>query len=116
MRKFFKVINVLLILSLLLSSVAHIILLASDSQFYRILVLIQIAIQLLASVLIFGIQKFKLSALVCFIPLSIVFSVINSVYINYGMIEAHIFAFIIFWCIYGSVLYKVKSGFGAKYA
>jgi len=116
MQAIFKLTNIVLVLSLLISSVSHIILLASDSLQYRTFVLVQITVQLLACAAVWGIQNFKLSAIIAFFLLSLVFLAINSFYINYGDFAVHFVVFVIFWLCYGSLIYKFKTSFVAKYA
>jgi hypothetical protein len=116
MQKLFKLVNIVLAILLLLSSIGHIALLLSDSHQYRLFVITQIVIQLLAIVSLFGIQQYKPLALISFSFLSVVFFIINSAFINYGMFTAQLIVFIIFWCIYGSFLYNLKREFGVKYA
>lgn len=116
MQVIFKSTNILIAILLLLSALGHIVLLASDNPQYRLFVYIQIAIQVLASLLIVGIQKFKLSSLIGFALLSFLFFLINSTYINHGNFVIHLIVFIMLWWLYGGLLYRFKSSFGAKYA
>ena len=112
----FKFTNTLIATLLLLSAISHIVLLASDNPQYRLFVYVQIATQVVCSFLLVGIQKFKLSALIGFVLLSLVFFLINSTYINHGNFVNHLFVYITFWCVYGAILYRFKINFSAKYA
>lgn len=116
MQALFKLTNIALAMSLVVSAAGHILLLASDSSQYRMFVSIQIAIQLTACIAIWGIQKFRISALFCFVLLSIAFFLINGIYINYGNLTLHLVVFIIFWGLYASLLYTVKGSFRLKSA
>ena len=116
MRVIFKFINILIASLLLISALGHTVLLASDNPTYRNLVYVQIAIQIVASISVFGIHRLNFKALIVFSFLSLAFFIINSVIINYGAFYIQLIVFVMFWLLYGGLLFKFKNGFVAKYA
>jgi len=111
MEKIFKFSTIIILIALLLSSLFHVMLLASDSPEYRYWVMIQITLQLAGAGLLFFVSKFSLLAFGIFSVLSIPFVIINAKYINYGHDELHTVFATLFWFIYGGILFKVRNKF-----
>ncbi|MEJ1464576.1 MAG: hypothetical protein RPU15_15100 [Candidatus Sedimenticola sp. (ex Thyasira tokunagai)] len=96
----------LIIVCLLISALLHVILYTSDSEDYRRWVTVQISLQLFGAICLFFTLKRKLAALVTFAVASVVFTYINAVYTNYAHEIENIVYFIVFWGVYGYVLFK----------
>ena len=95
-----------IIACLLVSALLHVALYMSDSADYRRWVTVQISIQLFGVICLFFILKRKLTALLIFAVASVVFTYINAVYTNYAHEIANVVSFIVFWSVYGYVLFK----------
>ena len=96
----------IIIACLLISALLHVVLYMSDSEDYRRWVTIQIGIQLFGLICLFFILKRKLAALLLFAVMSVVFTYINAVYINYPHEIESVASLIAFWAVYGYVLFK----------
>jgi hypothetical protein len=78
----------------------------SDSEVYRRWVTVQISIQLFSVICLFFILKRKLAALLVFAVASLAFTYINAIYTNYAHEIENVISFIVFWSVYGFVLFK----------
>ncbi|GAA0857617.1 hypothetical protein GCM10009114_24110 [Aliiglaciecola litoralis] len=96
----------LIITCLVVSTLLHVILYMSDSENYRRWVTVQIGLQLFSVILLFFTLKRKLIALITFFVVSMVFTFVNAVYTNYAHEFENVAFFIIFWCVYGYILFK----------
>ena len=111
MDRAFKIITNILIASLLLSALLHLILFASDSEEYRNWVKIQISLQVFGAFMLYYIRQYKYVAVLIFAVISIPFTYINYKYVNYGNYLEHLVIFPLFWVLYGSLIYSVRSKF-----
>ena len=111
MDRAFKIITNTLIACLVLSALLHVILFASDSAEYKQWVIIQISLQVFGVFLLYYIRQYKYIAVLIFAIISIVFTFINYKYVNYGNYLAHLIIFPLFWALYGSLIYSVRSKF-----
>ncbi len=115
MERAFKIVTSTLIIFLLLSALIHIILFVSDSEEYRIWIKTQIALQVFGAFLLLYIRNYKPIALVLFVIISVPFTYINVVHVNYGNCIANLILVPLFWVCYGSLIYSVRSNFiGSK--
>ena len=110
MDKGFKYLTVGIVACLLLSVLLHILLYTSDSEAYRNWVTVQIGLQLIGVVSLVFVLRHSLSALITFAVITISFTVINTIYVNYGNVLLNIVAFIMFWALYGYFISKTWKG------
>jgi len=111
MENIFKTITRLIIIGLLISGLLHIVLYSSDSPEYRQWVTVQIAIQIMGASALYYVLRYNTFALLTFSILSISFAVINALYINYNNYIWHIAVLVVFWLLYGSVIFNVRNKF-----
>ena len=90
----------------IVSAVLHVVLYMSDSEEYRRWVTAQISIQLIGAICLFFILKRKLLALLVFALVSVAFTYINAFYTNYSHEIENTVVFVVFWSVYGYLLYK----------
>lgn len=113
MERIFNIFTNTIIICLVISALLHLLLYASDSTEYKLWVTLQITIQLAGIASLLFVKKHILKSLIVFSILSVIFALINAIYINYGNIEIHATLFILFWVVYGSLAYRVKGNFNA---
>jgi hypothetical protein len=80
----FRTVTTVLLIGLLLSAVAHIMLLMSDSPDYRQWVYVQMALHVLAAGLLWYVRHSNLYALAGFALVALSGVYINAVHLNYG--------------------------------
>ena len=114
MEKIFNFITSALILCISISAFLHLFLYASDSTEYRSWVTLQILLQIAAIGALIFVNKYRYKALIVFAFLSVIFTVINAIYINYSNSLLHVTIFVLFWAIYGGFVYSVRDDFSAK--
>jgi len=114
MEKIFELVTKAIILCILISALLHLLLYASDSTEYKLWVTLQIALQIAAITTLVFVNKYKYKALIIFALLSVIFTLINAVYINYANNLLHATIIVLFWAIYGVLVYRVRSAFIAK--
>ena len=114
MEKTFKYATNLIIVCLVISTILHLALYASDSAEYTQWVTLQITIQMASITTLMFVKKYIFKAFVIFVFLSVPFSLINAVYVNYGDFELHAALFILFWVIYGGLVYRVRNSFNVQ--
>jgi len=112
-----KMTNIIL-LCLAVSIVLHAgLLMFTEANTYREWVIGQIIIQVLGAISLMYVKKYNFIALLVFFSSSVAFVYINAVFVNYGHELANLVLFIIFWVIYGGLIYRVREKFtetGAK--
>jgi hypothetical protein len=114
-QKAFRLFTSLLMGCLLLSILLHGVLLSfAESGAYRSWVMIQIGLQLFGVALLWYVRRYQPLALVAFAALSIPFTYINAVYVNYGHSWAHLLLAPLFWITFGALVLAVKREFLAN--
>ena len=111
MGRTFKIVTNALIACLVLSALLHVVLFSSDSAEYKQWVIIQISLQVFGAFLLYYIRQYKYIAVPIFAIISIAFTFINYKYVNYSNYLAHLIIFPLFWVLYGSLIYSVRSKF-----
>lgn len=86
-----------LIIVIALSTVLHVILLASDSPNYRQWVYVQMGLQVSGLISLLALYRFRWVPLVAFLPLSAVFFYVNATHTNYGHLSLHLVCVPLFW-------------------
>ncbi len=114
MQLIFKTITNIIIFCLVLSTVFHVVLFASDSEVYKQWVTVQIILQIAAVVSLLYVRKFKLIALIFFVVLATTFTYINATYTNYGHLAQHFVLVPIFWVCYLGLVYGLRKKFLKK--
>lgn len=110
-EKVFRIATRILIVCLVISAFLHIFLYASDSDSYRRLVTVQILLQFVGVGLLWYVQRYSLIALSAFTVLSLPFLYISAFHTNYGHLITHLISILLFWVIYGSLIYRVRNRF-----
>ena len=111
MEKEFKIVTTIILSILLVSAFFHFFLYMSDSEEYRRWVTIQIALQITGAGSLYFVRRFNFLALMIFVVLSVPFLYINAVYVNYGDNVLQAVFIVLFWLIYGSLIFKVRNNF-----
>lgn len=97
-----------LIAVIALSTLLHLILLASDSLEYRQWVYIQMAIQVGGITSLLALYKFRWLPLLAFLPLSAIFFYVNAAHTNYGHLSLHLVGVPLFWAVFGFLFLKAR--------
>jgi hypothetical protein len=110
-EKAFRFVTTVALVCVSVSTLLHLFLLASDSPAYRRWVLIQIALQFTAAVLLWLVRRYNPIALALLFALSVPFTYINAVYTNYGNATLQIIVVTLGWALYGYLVLRVKYKF-----
>lgn len=110
-KNIFLISTNILIAGIITSSIFHVILLSSDSEIYRQWVSIQILLQITAAISLWYVRQFRFPAFVLFVLISVAFVYINAVHTNYRNDGTHVILVSLFWIIYGTIVFKIRSNF-----
>jgi hypothetical protein len=97
-----------LIVVIALSTILHVILLASDSPDYRKWVYVQMGLQVSGIISLVALYRFRWVPLLLFLPLSAVFFYVNAAHTNYGNLSLHLIGVPLFWALFCYLFLKAR--------